>query len=237
MCSDLIIYNLDETKFFQRRKCAHCKKEIKIENVSFIFLNKPTTGENNLILKFIKCPHCGDFLVFLASIWFPVDGSCPIKTADIKRLYPEEECPYPEPSECMPESVKNYYEEARKVSMVSKRAATALLRVACEKFVRDLAETKEKISLNSAIEMLYSQNKISETVYNFLKSIKFFGNEASHPDNLDEYFEDNKITMDKLFEIVNIIHRRQNEDIESKNIHNFTKAEEGKQKQQKTVAQ
>ena len=231
MDSDFISCKLNETAFFQTVKCPYCGKEIKIENVSLIFLNKPTKGDNNLILKLIKCPHCGDFLVFLASIWFPVDGSCPLKTANIKRLYPEEECPYPEPSEFMPESVKVYYEEARKVSMISKRAATALLRVACEKFVRNLAQTKEKISLNSAIEMLYSQNKISETIYNYIKSMKFFGNEAAHPDDLDKYFENDKISMNVLFEIINSIHRRYKEDMESDRLKVLIESEVQKQNQ------
>lgn len=118
-----------------------------------------------------------------------------------------------EPNPDMPEDVKNFFNEARSVSDNSTRAATALLRIATEKLVKDLLGLKgseyANTKMHDAIERLYKGKNLNLSIYKALMSLKLFGNEASHPNEdlsrLEEYFSNDKDLMNKLFNLLNLI--------------------------------
>lgn len=133
--------------------------------------------------------------------------------------FEEEELVYPkilnvvEPNPDMPEDVKNFFNEARSVSDNSTRAATALLRIATEKLVKDLLALKgteyANTKMHDAIERLYKEKNLNLSIYKALMSLKLFGNEASHPNEdlsrFEEYFSNDKDLMNELFKLLNLI--------------------------------
>ena len=118
-----------------------------------------------------------------------------------------------EPNPDMPEEIKAFFNEARSVSNNSTRAATALLRIATEKLVKDLLGLKgseyANTKMHQAIERLYKEKNLNTNIYKALMSLKLFGNEASHPNEdlsrLESYFSNDKDLMNKLFSLLNLI--------------------------------
>ncbi len=103
----------------------------------------------------------------------------------------------------MPESVLEYYNEARPVSAFSPRAAAALLRIAAKKLCEKLGE--DESNLNRAIGNLKKKG-LPESVINSLDTVRIVGNEGgAHEGQIDLTGEDNKEVVDKLFRLINFI--------------------------------
>lgn len=103
----------------------------------------------------------------------------------------------------MPESVLEYYNEAREVSASSPRAAAALLRLAAKKLCESLGENDP--NLNRAIGNLHKRG-LSQSVIKSLDTVRIVGNEGgAHEGQIDLTGEDSKEVVDKLFWLVNFI--------------------------------
>lgn len=103
----------------------------------------------------------------------------------------------------MPETVLEYYNEAREVSVSSPRAAAALLRIATKKLCESLGEHES--NLNRAIGNL-SKKGLPQNVIKSLDTVRIVGNEGgAHEGQIDLTGEDNKEIVDKLFWIINFI--------------------------------
>ena len=103
----------------------------------------------------------------------------------------------------MPDSVLEYYNEAREISAASPRAAAALLRIAAKKLCEHLEEYES--NLNRAIGNL-SKRGLPERVIKSLDTVRIVGNEGgAHEGQIDLTGEDNKQIVDKLFWLLNFI--------------------------------
>ena len=102
----------------------------------------------------------------------------------------------------MPETVAEYYNEAREVSVSSSRAA-ALLRIAAKKLCESLGESHP--NLNRAIGNL-SKKGFPQIVIKSLDTVRIVGNEGgAHEGKIDLTDSDNKEIVDKLFWLINFI--------------------------------
>lgn len=178
----------------------------------YVLNNRNGEGKfgENYQLVFKNCHACGHISIFR------IKGRLEINKftfySNYELIYPQE-IDVPEPNPDMPEHVKDFYNEARNVSKCSTRAATALLRIATEKLVKDLLGLKGKeyseTKMHHAIERLKNEKDLNLVIYNALLSLKLFGNEATHPDididRLESYFSHDKDLMNKLFMLINII--------------------------------
>ena len=140
----------------------------------------------NYDLLMSMCSHCHKF-----SYWnnkkliFPPQITAPLAHKD------------------MPESVLEYYNEAREVSVSSNRAAAALLRIAAKKLCEELGESD--VNLNKAIGNL-SKKGLPKDVIKSLDTVRIIGNEGgAHEGQIDLSGEDNKQIVDRLFWLVNFI--------------------------------
>lgn len=106
----------------------------------------------------------------------------------------------PLPNEDMPEDVQRIYNEAREVSALSPRAATALLRLALEKLLPQVGATKS--SIDKMIGELVGKG-LPKEVEKALDSLRVIGNEAVHPGTID--LEDNDGVAHALFKIMNMV--------------------------------
>ena len=103
----------------------------------------------------------------------------------------------------MPYSVVGYYKEARQIVEDSPRAAAALLRLAAKKLCEELGETEQ--NLNRAIGNLKKKG-LPESVIQSLDSLRITGNEGgAHEGQIDLSGEDNKLLVEKLFQLLNFI--------------------------------
>ncbi len=137
-------------------------------------------------LEVAYCDHCQNF-----SFWI-----------DEKLVYPPQ-ITAPHAHKDMPESVLEYYNEAREISVSSPRAAAALLRLAAKKLCEHLGESES--NLNRAIGNL-SKKGLPESVITSLDTVRIFGNEGgAHEGQIDLTCKDNKQIVDKLFWSINFI--------------------------------
>lgn len=162
--------------------CPHCNAFSHQEwSLGYHNLNG-LHGIKRLMISF--CAHCSDF-----SCW-----------VDEKLIYPFK-ITAPLAHKDMPESVLEYYDEARKVSVFSSRAAAALLRIAAKKLCEELGEPEP--NLNRAIGNL-GKKGLPETVIKSLGIVRIVGNEGGAQEGqIDLTGTDNKGIVDKLFWLIN----------------------------------
>lgn len=106
----------------------------------------------------------------------------------------------PLPNEDMPEDVRKIYNEAREVSILSSRAATALLRLALEKLLPQVGAKKD--SIDKMIGELVGKG-LPKEIEKALDSLRVIGNEAVHPGTIN--LDDNDSVSHALFKIMNIV--------------------------------
>ena len=106
----------------------------------------------------------------------------------------------PPPHLDLPETVLPDYEEARSISSVSPRGASALLRVCIEKLCDHLGA--QGGTLNDRIGDLVKKG-LPERVQQSLDAVRVIGNNAVHPGTMDP--DDVADVCNSLFALVNVI--------------------------------
>jgi hypothetical protein len=105
----------------------------------------------------------------------------------------------PQPNPEMPQEVRDYYEEAAKISTHSPRSAAALLRLGIQHLCVYLGGSGQNI--NDDIALLVRKG-LPELVQQSLDVVRVVGNNAVHPGVIDV---DNPEMVGKLFELLNVI--------------------------------
>ena len=138
------------------------------------------------ILNIARCAHCSKPSFWIQrELVYPRRITAPLAHKD------------------MPETVAEYYNEAREVSVSSSRAAAALLRIAAKKLCESIGESEP--NLNRAIANL-SKKGLPTTVIKSLDTVRIVGNEGgAHEGQIDLTDSDNKEIVDKLFWLINFI--------------------------------
>lgn len=116
-----------------------------------------------------------------------------------KLIIPSNDVEY-KPHEDMPDDIKAVFLEASEINNKSPRAASALLRLCCEMLCNHL-KAKGK-NFNEQIGDLV-KNGLDPTIQQCLDFVRFIGNEAIHPKEID--MQDTTETSSTLFFIVNEI--------------------------------
>ena len=134
-------------------------------------------------LVLAACDHCGHFSIWLSE----------------QMVYPTVSvAPYPNPD--LPPEVKSEFEEARSILAKSPRGAAALLRLAVQKFCKNLDEKGDNI--NQDIAELVKKG-LPLGVQQSLDAVRVIGNNAVHPGQID--ITDDQETAASLFELVNMV--------------------------------
>ena len=129
------------------------------------------------------CDHCGRFSIWLnQSMVYPNVSTAPLANPDL------------------PKEVRDDYDEAREILAKSPRGAAALLRLAVQKFCKNLGEKGD--NLNDDIAALVRKG-LSTRVQQALDAVRVIGNNAVHPGQID--ITDDPDTATRLFELVNIV--------------------------------
>jgi Domain of unknown function (DUF4145) len=100
----------------------------------------------------------------------------------------------------MPEAIVSIYEEARTIGAQSPRAAAALLRLALQHLVTDLAHGEKDV--NKAIGGLVKDG-LPIRVQKAMDILRIVGNNAVHPGQID--LEEHSETVDALFALLNFV--------------------------------
>ncbi len=129
------------------------------------------------------CAACEDF-----TLWI-----------DRSLIYPKK-ISLPQPNSDMDEDIKSLYLEAATVFIDSPKGATALLRLALQKLLKQLGESGENI--NKDIKELVSKG-LSSKIQQALDILRVVGNHAVHPGQID--LNDNAEIALKLFQVLNFI--------------------------------
>ena len=169
-----------------------------------VYTLKIVVGDSNTVdgLEIAFCSHCKKMSLWVGrKLVEPNNITAPLAHKD------------------MPESVLEYYNEAREISAFSPRAAAALLRLAAKKLCESLGENES--NLNRAIGNL-SNKGLPENVIKSLDTVRIVGNEGgAHEGLIDLTGEDNKEIVDRLFWLINfIIEKTIAEPNEIKNVFN-----------------
>lgn len=118
-----------------------------------------------------------------------------------KLEYPIHEYEIMDPSDDMPESVREIYDEARAVYKNSPRAAAALLRLALETLLSGILGHKK--NLHSMIGEIVEKFNVHEKVQKSLDSIRHFGNEGAHSGEID--LNEQPETVHFLFQLLCVL--------------------------------
>jgi hypothetical protein len=100
----------------------------------------------------------------------------------------------------MPERIASIYEEARAIGAQSPRAAAALLRLALQHLVTDLASGEKDV--NKAIGALVKDG-LPIRVQKAMDILRIVGNNAVHPGQID--LEEQSGTVEALFSLLNFV--------------------------------
>jgi Domain of unknown function (DUF4145) len=134
-------------------------------------------------LQLAECDHCHRYSIWLdQNMVFPDISTAPLANPDL------------------PKEVKADYDEARGILTKSPRGAAALLRLAVQKFCKNLGE--RGTNLNDDIAELVKKG-LPVRVQQALDSVRVIGNNAVHPGQID--ITDDPVTAARLFELVNIV--------------------------------
>lgn len=166
---------LNKTSF----NCPHCKAFSTIHWSDTWTLNRSHIEG----LKVGHCGHCGDYSTWVGNTM----------------IYPGQ-IDVESPNKDLPEEIKIDYLEAASILNQSPRGSSALLRLAIEKLVNEL-DAKGK-DLNAKIGDLVSKG-LSPKIQKALDVVRFIGNEAVHPGQID--LNDSPEIAQALFKLVNVI--------------------------------
>jgi hypothetical protein len=108
--------------------------------------------------------------------------------------------PVDPPNEDLNEEIKSLYNEASKIIADSPKGATALLRLALQKLLKQIG--KEGKNINNDIKDLV-EHGLSPKIQKALDLLRVDGNNAVHPGEIN--LDDNSEIALKLFKILNII--------------------------------
>ena len=134
-------------------------------------------------LSVATCASCGEI-----SLWVNKSLIYPKKMSILQ------------PNSDMDEDIKSLYHEAVTIFLDSPKGATALLRLALQKLLKQLGESGENINLD--IKALVSKG-LSQKIQQALDILRVVGNSAVHPGQID--LDDNSEVALKLFQILNFI--------------------------------
>lgn len=129
------------------------------------------------------CQSCNDF-----SIWVG------------KAIAYPKNIPVDPPNEDLNDEVKSLYNEASRIVSDSPKGATALLRLALQKLLRQMG--KEGKNINNDIKDLV-EHGLSSKIQKALDLLRVVGNNAVHPGQIN--LDDNSEIALKLFKILNLI--------------------------------
>lgn len=134
------------------------------------------------------CHHCKN-----ESVWMEVNKG------EGRILYPDI-LQGPPPHEEMPESVKEDYLEATSIVSKSPRGASAMLRLALQKLMKELGESGKNLDENIASLV---EKGLPAVVKQALEHYRVIGKESPVPGQLDS--RDDRETAMQLFELINFI--------------------------------
>ncbi|MDP2538127.1 DUF4145 domain-containing protein [Alteromonas stellipolaris] len=129
------------------------------------------------------CSSCND-----VTVWIDKNIVYPKKTA------------LPPPNEDLDEDIKSLYLEAASILIDSPKGATALLRLALQKLLKQVGKSGKNI--NNDIKELVSEG-MSPKIQQALDLLRVVGNNAVHPGQIN--LDDNAEIAQKLFSILNFI--------------------------------
>ena len=167
--------------------CPACNVYANQDWDEYHFVNKTgVLSDLGSVLNIAYCTHCSEHSFWVKEkLVYPAKITAPLAHKD------------------MPETVAEYYNEAREVSVSSSRAAAALLRIAAKKLCEELGESEP--NLNRAIGNL-SKKGLPKNVIKSLDTVRIVGNEGgAHEGQIDLTNSDNKEIVDKLFWLINFI--------------------------------
>lgn len=104
------------------------------------------------------------------------------------------------PNDDMPRSVKDLYNEAREVYLISKKSSAALLRLALQYLCIELGESGKNINID--IGNLVKKG-LSKEVQMALDGLRITGNQSVHPGELN--VDENEEMVESLFFLLNFI--------------------------------
>lgn len=158
--------------------------------------------------RYCFCGHCYNY-----SIWLKERMVYPLETY------------LPDPNDDLSDEIKNIYNEARSVYLLSPKSACALLRLVIQELCIELGEKGEK--LNDDIGNLVKKG-LPQKVQQSLDIVRVIGNNAVHPGEIN--IDDNLDIAESLFNLVNLISDKMIS--EPKQLNDlYTKLPEGKRKE------
>ncbi|WP_143456116.1 DUF4145 domain-containing protein [Novacetimonas hansenii] len=168
-----------------------CKVRGGYSKITMMHTNNMGNKVTNI--TFSVCEHCKE-----ACLW--IRGEL---------LYPKD-LNWPMPKD-LPEICHEDFHEACKLGVISPKAGLAFLRACMEKLIYSVTEEKH---LDTAIQTLVDEHKVSPTVQKACDFIRIKGNEVLHPDiaknsseTLIMYEDDNEATFLSALKLLNkIVH-------------------------------
>ena len=163
--------------------CPHCGTKSQVHHCDVRW------GNTDISRSYIfaqRCITCNNFIVWVKEIL----------------VYPKTNTGIPDPSNDMPGSVLELYNEAREIVNGSPRASCALLRVAVEKLCHGLGVKKQ--NLQQSIAALIKNNNLPFKIQKALEVVRIAGNDAVHPGQI-VFDADSREVAIMMFNLINII--------------------------------
>lgn len=185
--------------------CPHCKVVAEQNWKSIESREVVISGDDIFLFKTAQCKLCRSLSIWCVltnkkenNKWVKNDNA----VVSAKMVYPNKSFA-PEPHELMPEDIIQFYKKASLILHLAPEASCTYLRICLEKLCHKLKEFKGKPKLHKMISTLKDEHIITQNMETAMNSVRLFGNEASHPDQI--MIEDNIDLATKLFMILNMI--------------------------------
>lgn len=169
--------------------CPHCHAVAQMRYITIHpsqkgwYVKDDNTKQTENSVTIARCLNCNNNMIWINGKYVYPD------------ILPEEANPD------MPDSVKQLYNEAGSIYNKSPRAACALLRLAIDKFCRELGENDRDINKNIGSLV---QKGLPQKVQQALDLVRVIGNKAVHPGVIDFDVDDENTAL-LLMNLLNII--------------------------------
>lgn len=183
-------------------QCMHCFVAINVEVKDY---NLSNDADGRWSISEYQCPSCGRSNLTLIKSRFDVGSGLYFPSGETV-VRPQVGIRPPAPDE-VPSDLRELYNEASSIAILSPRASGALIRRALQQVIRQQGKIERK-TLMQEIDDLIGEGSLPSSIAELLHAIRVVGNFAAHPTkdiNTGEVIDVEPCEVELVFDIMDAL--------------------------------